>query len=67
MGACSDHINSSLAHAFLVGSGGMTLCPPENFDNLSTLRCNLVHSGESNLANATMLKYLIKCSCGCYG
>ena len=33
----------------LGGSGGMP--PLENFENLSTLRCNLVQSGRLNLAN----------------
>lgn len=37
-------------HEFVGGSGG--ILPLGNFENLSTLRCNLVHSGHLNLANA---------------
>ena len=36
----------------LTRGGGRGACPPENFENLSTLRCNLVQSGRLNLANA---------------
>ena len=57
---------------WFLGSFGRTLLR-ENFWDLSSLRCNLVHSGCLNLANAwipywtcIMLKYLINHRCGIY-
>ena len=35
--------------AFFESGGRTRICPPENFENLGTLTCNLVQSGKSNI------------------